>query len=98
MEQILPEEAELEALAKVADLTGLRVLELGAGDGRLTARLARIASFVVATDPDEDAIAEGRSSLPGDLAERVQFRVAEAAARDVGRGEFEAAFFTWSLC
>ena len=98
MQQILPEHAELEALAQVADLRGLRVLELGAGDGRLTAAIARVASFVLATDPDEGAIAEARAALPEDLADQVEFRVAEAAARDVGRGEFDAAFFTWSLC
>lgn len=98
MQQVLPEHAELEALARVADLTGLRVLELGAGDGRLTAGIGRAASFVLATDPDEEAIAEARAALPDDLTHRVEFRVAEAAARDVGRGEFDAAFFTWSLC
>ena len=98
MEQILPEGAELEAVAQVANLTGLRVLELGAGDGRLTFDLARIASYVLATDSDEEEIAKAQAALRGDLADRVQFRVAEAAARDVGRGEFDVAFFTWSLC
>src|SRR5947208_11269804 len=69
--RIDPEGVETAALAKAAPVNGLRVLELGCGDGRLTFRYAEAAASVLAVDPDAERITEARASLPSQLAERV---------------------------
>jgi 2-polyprenyl-3-methyl-5-hydroxy-6-metoxy-1,4-benzoquinol methylase len=92
-----PDGAELAALAQVVDFSGLRVLELGCGDGRLTWRYAGATAEVLGVDPDEDAIAAARSSTPLPLRERVRFEVASPVDRDEPRRHFDLAFFSWSL-
>ena len=46
------------------DLAGLRVLDLGAGTGKLTAVLAALGADVTAVEPDEAMLAELRRQLP----------------------------------
>jgi ubiquinone/menaquinone biosynthesis C-methylase UbiE len=92
-----PEGAELEALSELAPVDGLRVLELGCGDGRLTFQFADSAASVLAVDPDEERIASARASLPGRLAEKVRIVVAGAAEVDAHPAEFDLALFSWSL-
>jgi SAM-dependent methyltransferase len=58
----------LEAAAELAagaGLPGLRVLDLGAGTGRLTAQLADLGADVTAVEPDPAMLAELRRQLPG---------------------------------
>ncbi len=95
--RIDPEGAETTAIAGLAAIDGLRVLELGCGDGRLTFRYAEAAASVLAVDPDSDLIADARSALPPELAERVSFAVAGAAEVDAPRASFDLALFAWSL-
>ena len=95
--RIDPEGAETDALAQVAALDGLRVLELGCGDGRLTFRYAEAAASVLAVDPDPDQIAAARAALPMHLADRVSFAAVGAAEVDVPRRSFDLALFAWSL-
>jgi len=45
-------------------IAGLRVLDLGAGTGKLTAVLARLGADVTAVEPDEAMLAELRRQLP----------------------------------
>jgi 16S rRNA A1518/A1519 N6-dimethyltransferase RsmA/KsgA/DIM1 with predicted DNA glycosylase/AP lyase activity len=53
-----PERHEVRALAAlVPSFTGLHVVEIGCGDGRLTRRYAAHAASVLAIDPDATAIA-----------------------------------------
>jgi ubiquinone/menaquinone biosynthesis C-methylase UbiE len=92
-----PEGVETRALAEVAPVDGLRVLELGCGDGRLTFPLARTAASILAVDPDEERIASARASLPTELVEKIRLVVSGAAAVDAPRGEFDLALFSWSL-
>ncbi|HLE99886.1 MAG TPA: class I SAM-dependent methyltransferase [Gaiellaceae bacterium] len=92
-----PEGAEVGALRRLAPVDGLRVLELGCGDGRLTYRYARSTSSVLAVDPDEERIADASAALPHDLAGRVSFAVAGAAEVDAPRASFDLALFSWSL-
>jgi SAM-dependent methyltransferase len=47
------------------DLAGLRVLDLGAGTGKLTAQLAALGADVTAVEPDASMLAELRRGLPG---------------------------------
>jgi SAM-dependent methyltransferase len=46
------------------DLAGLRVLDLGAGTGKLTAVLADLGADVTAVEPDEAMLAELRRQVP----------------------------------
>lgn len=53
------------ALAPVRDRRPLRVIDLGAGTGKLTAGLAGAATAVTAVEPDPAMLAELRRLLPG---------------------------------
>jgi ubiquinone/menaquinone biosynthesis C-methylase UbiE len=92
-----PDGAELAALAQLVDFSGLRVLELGCGDGRLTWRYAGQAKEVLGIDPDEEAIAAARAATPPELRDRVCFDVASPVELDMPRDHFDLAFFSWSL-
>ncbi|MBO0822008.1 MAG: methyltransferase domain-containing protein, partial [Nocardiopsaceae bacterium] len=48
-----------------ASLEGLPVVDLGAGTGKLTARLASLGAVVTAVEPDEGMLAELRRRQPG---------------------------------
>lgn len=87
-----PDRRELEELQAVARFEGARVLELGCGEGRLTAQYAPLAASVVAIDPDKKLISEARAAAPG-----VEFRVADAVEFDGPASEFDLALFSWSL-
>ncbi|TML46984.1 MAG: class I SAM-dependent methyltransferase [Actinobacteria bacterium] len=95
--RIDPEGVEARALAEIAPVDGLRVLELGCGDGRLTFQFANSAASVLAVDPDEERIASARAALRAEHAEKIRFVVAGAAEVDAPLGEFELALFSWSL-
>jgi predicted RNA methylase len=96
-QRIDPEGAETDALARVAALDGLRVLELGCGDGRLTFRYADATASVLAVDPDPHQIAAARAAVPLHLADRVSFAAVGAAEVDAPRRSFDLALFAWSL-
>jgi ubiquinone/menaquinone biosynthesis C-methylase UbiE len=92
-----PEGAHLGALHRLANFAGREVLELGCGDGRLTRGIAADARHVLAFDPDAEAVAKGRESLPAELAERVEFRVASGTEVEVEPASFDLVVFSWSL-
>jgi predicted RNA methylase len=92
-----PEGVEMRALAELAPVDGLRVLELGCGDGRLTFGIGRRAASVLAVEPDAERIAAARASLPAELEQRVRLVVTDAAQVDAPGGEFDLALFSWSL-
>ena len=95
--RIDPEGVEPRELGRIAPVDGLRVLELGCGDGRLTFRYAHAAELVLAVDPDAEEIGAARASLPPELRNTVTFAVAGAAEVDVPRRSFNLALFSWSL-
>jgi 2-polyprenyl-6-hydroxyphenyl methylase/3-demethylubiquinone-9 3-methyltransferase len=92
-----PEGAHLAALRRALDFRGKRVLEMGCGDGRLTAGIAADADSVVAFDPDREAVERARGALPVELVERVVFRVASAEQLEIEPGSFDLVVFSWSL-
>ena len=84
-------------MRSLADLRGKRVLEVGCGEGRLTAALAGDAASWLATEPKADLVAAARRTLPPGLAGTVSFAVAGGAEVDAPEGEFDLVFFSWSL-
>ena len=97
MWRVDPEGVETRALADLAPVDGLRVLELGCGEGRVTFQIAAAAASLLAVDPDEERLAAARASLPAELAEKVELVVAGATEVDSPRREFDMALFSWSL-
>jgi cyclopropane fatty-acyl-phospholipid synthase-like methyltransferase len=91
------ENAEIPALESLIDLTGLRVLEIGAGEGRQTLRYAAAAASVLAIEPDEEAVATAQAELPAELEERVTFRLQDVVDLDEPQGSFDVAFLSWTL-
>ena len=93
-----PEGKELDALRRAGvDFTGLRVLDIGCGDGRLVWPVADAARSVLGVDTDEEAIATAKADTPRRLRRKVRFRVASVVDLDVPRSSIDLAFFTWSL-
>jgi 2-polyprenyl-3-methyl-5-hydroxy-6-metoxy-1,4-benzoquinol methylase len=92
-----PDGVEPAAIRELVDVRGLRILEIGCGDGRMTFACAREGASVFAIDSDVEEIEEARASTPGDLADRVRFEAADAAQIELPRGEFDLALFSWSL-
>ena len=92
-----PEKYEIEGLRSVTDWRGKEVVEIGCGKGRLTVRLAGLGAWVEASDPNGDAIAAARESLPKRFAERVRFTVGAAERLGHRDASFDTAVFAWSL-
>jgi ubiquinone/menaquinone biosynthesis C-methylase UbiE len=97
-----PQQNEVRALRAATRWRGLRVLEIGCGDGRLTLRLARMGALVDAIDPDAASIRQARRQLrehlPPRLARHVQVRVGAAEHLDFPDNHFDRVLFAWSLC
>jgi len=88
-----PENHEWAALAAAGvSFASRRVLEIGAGDGRLTERYAGTAGSVIAIDSDADAIAELRAALPAVDARAIGIEALRLPAQSV-----DLVLFAWSL-
>jgi 2-polyprenyl-3-methyl-5-hydroxy-6-metoxy-1,4-benzoquinol methylase len=92
-----PEGRELEALAKVIDFTGLRVLDVGCGDGRLVWRIAPEADTVLGIDVDGELVETAKEETPPKLRDKVELREASIVELDEPPRRFDLVFFTWSL-
>jgi 2-polyprenyl-3-methyl-5-hydroxy-6-metoxy-1,4-benzoquinol methylase len=92
-----PEGRELEALSRVVDFDGLRVLDVGCGDGRLVWRIAPAAESVLGIDVDDELVATARSETPPPLRRKVAFRESSIIELDEPPARFDLVFFTWSL-
>jgi ubiquinone/menaquinone biosynthesis C-methylase UbiE len=92
-----PEGAHLASLRRIADFGGASVIEVGCGDGRLTAGLAEEAANIFAFDPDGTDVAAARARLAAGLAARVTFRVGSAREIEIPRTQFDIVVFSWSL-
>jgi 2-polyprenyl-3-methyl-5-hydroxy-6-metoxy-1,4-benzoquinol methylase len=88
-----PERNESRALARmIPSFAGLRVLEIGCGDGRLTRLFAGSAASVIAIDPNAESIEALRAEWP-----IVDARVMGIADLDLPRQSLDVAIFSWSL-
>ena len=97
-----PQQNEVRALRALGGWRGARVLEIGCGDGRLTARLARLGAVVEAIDQDAASIRQARRQraavLPARLAKNVRYRVGDGQHLDYPDESFDRVVFAWSLC
>src|SRR2546428_8765810 len=73
--------AEIELAAYGVDFRGVRVADIGAGEGRLALGAARRADRVLAIDPDRSALARGRAEAKRLGMRNITFR--EGAAQSL---------------
>jgi ubiquinone/menaquinone biosynthesis C-methylase UbiE len=92
-----PDGVELATIRELVELDGLRIVEIGCGDGRLTFGCAERAASVYAFDSDEELVESARKNTPRALRDRIRFEVAEAAEVELPETEFDLALFSWSL-
>lgn len=88
-----PEGYEIRALAGVVSFAGRRVVEIGCGEGRLTARYAAQAATVLAIDPDADAI----DALAAEQMPNVVARVLGVEQLDGAPHSADLVLLAWSL-
>jgi protein-L-isoaspartate O-methyltransferase len=92
-----PASAEPGMIARAADFSGMRVLEVGSGDGRMTAMISKRAKSVLSIDPDEDAISAALKRAEEYGLHNVEYRVEDVCTIDLKTGEFDSAFLALSL-
>ena len=94
-----PEGFEINALIEyIGSLADKRVLEIGAGDGRLTWRYAGQAAHITALDPDASRMAIAQEELPETLRDRVTLLPVTVEEFDPSSGSrgFDVAIMSWS--
>lgn len=92
-----PEGKEIDALRRLANWCGARVLEFGCGDGRLTLRLAQLGARVVALDPKPSLIRKARRDLPKQFATLIKYYIGSAGKLKHPAGSMDRVVFAWSL-
>jgi ubiquinone/menaquinone biosynthesis C-methylase UbiE len=84
--------SDLLEIEKIIQLDGKALLEVGCGDGRLTAFLADKAAAVTAIDPDGAKIAAARRQIKG-----ANFIVGSGENLCFAAGSFDIVLFSYSL-
>ena len=98
--RIDPERTEIDALLAYADdLSGKRVLEVGAGKGRLTWRYADQVAHVIALEPNLERLAVAQQNLPDHLRDIVTLLPDGVEAYQLAEDAppFDLAIMSWSL-
>ncbi|MBI3492964.1 MAG: class I SAM-dependent methyltransferase [Acidobacteria bacterium] len=94
-------DADNHEIAALADFLpargGLRVLEIGCGDGRMTRRYAHIADRVLAVDSSAEQLDEFRASMPLDLRGRIELRAGPIETLQIPDEDFDVVLMSWSL-
>ena len=91
------EGTEKGLLSRLADFTGMRVLEVGSGDGQMSAIVTSQATSVLGIDPDGDAIARAVEWSVESAVTNVEFKVDDICTIELHPGEFDAVFLSRSL-
>jgi len=89
--------AEIELGAYGLNLRGLRVADIGAGEGRLALGAARDAASVLAVDPDRGALARGRAAARRQGVSNVKFSEGAAQSLRLPDASFDVVIFSWTL-
>ena len=95
--RIDPASAEPNMIANAVDFDGMRLLEVGSGDGRMTAMVAGRAGSVLSIDPDEEAITAGIDRARSEGMANVEYRVEGVCTMKLDPGEFDSVFLALSL-
>lgn len=95
--RIDPQGVETRVINDLVDFDGLRVLEVGCGDGRMTWRFAERAASVLALDVDEEKIEEAKQSTPAHLASIVRFETTDITQTQLPPDSFDSAVLSYSL-
>lgn len=88
------ETTDFEVLDRLVDVSGLSLLDIGCGAGRLTRELAKRGASVTGVEPDPIQAAKNRQAeaVPG-----VTFVEGGAQDLDAGDGSIDGVFFKYSL-
>ncbi len=92
-----PEGMEPKYLQQLGRLAGMRTIEIGSGDGRLTWRYASLAKSVFGIDPDLGRVRDAFKGRPRELSRKVDFAQAESEYLPFKSETFDIALFAWSL-
>ena len=90
-----PEQIEVHYLTQFADFDNAHILEIGAGDGRLTWRYAHLACRVTAIEPAAERLAN--AAHPPELRNSVTFTRSHAEMLPFPNEIFDGAILAWSL-
>ena len=92
-----PEGVETRVIHELVDFRRRDVLEIGAGDGRLTWRYAKGTASVLAVEPKELLVEQARATMPLPLRDKVTFRVDDASRCELPPAAFDVGLFARSL-
>ena len=92
-----PQGRELRALERLTRWRNREVLEVGCGEGRLTARLATLGCRICAMDTDPSLVRRARRALGARRRQSITFRVGSAERLPYRALEFDAVVFSWAL-
>jgi ubiquinone/menaquinone biosynthesis C-methylase UbiE len=92
-----PEGAEITILHELVDFSGVDVLEVGCGDGRLTWRYAHEAATVLAMDVNSAKIEQAEEAIPVSLRPKVSLVVADIATVELSPDAYDVAILSHSL-
>lgn len=84
--------SDLSQIEKLVQLNGKALLEIGCGEGRLTAILADKAATVIAIDPDNTKIEAARRQFKG-----AKFLIGSGENLHFEAGSFDIVLFSYSL-
>jgi ubiquinone/menaquinone biosynthesis C-methylase UbiE len=92
-----PEGNETKFLHAYAEPAGKLILEIGAGEGRLTWRHAASARRVTGIDLDRDGLRVATIERPSDMENAVAFVQADAGHLPFASEAFDMAILAWSF-
>ena len=92
-----PGEVLVEHLNEIADLSNVRVVDIGCGNGHLTFRYAATARRVVGVDTNAERLSSALRDRPPTLHNRAHFAQAHAEVLPFPSASFDAAILSWSL-
>jgi ubiquinone/menaquinone biosynthesis C-methylase UbiE len=92
-----PERNESKYLHEFADFKKKCVLEVGAGEGRMTRQYAKATQVTIGIDPDIDALRIAKIDRPTDLERQVLMSCAASEYLPFSKETFDIAVLAWSL-